>query len=185
MSTVFEKRLATLAQVQFDKYRWLRENQDPLASQIKTHWTELGLAFPNVAQPWSAVFVSWCVKQAGATAAQFMCSPQHSQFVHAAIFNAKAHAKGDANAAPGAFMGRDVGQYAPKMGDILQKKRKVTAHRQIPQHNHLLGRRTDDHPVAVLDIQAQQGIAYGTTHQVNLHVASVGSATARSQRTRR
>ena len=123
MSTAFEKRLATLAQAQFDKYRWLRENQDPLASQVKTYWTDLGLAFPNVAQPWSAVFVSWRVKQAGATAAQFMFSPQHSQFVHAAIANAKAHAKGGANAAPGAFTGRDVGQYAPKMGDILQNNR--------------------------------------------------------------
>ena len=54
MSTVFEKRLATLAQAQYDKYRWLRENQDPLASQVKADWTDLGLAFPNVAQPGSA-----------------------------------------------------------------------------------------------------------------------------------
>ena len=39
MSTAFEKRLATIAQEQFDKYRWLRENQDPLASQVEAHWT--------------------------------------------------------------------------------------------------------------------------------------------------
>ena len=50
MSTAFERRLATIAQQQFDKYRWLRENQEPLASQIKAYWTDLGLAFPNVAQ---------------------------------------------------------------------------------------------------------------------------------------
>ena len=146
MSTVFEKRLATLAQAQFDRYRWLRENQDPLASQVKTYWTDLGLAFPNVAQPWSAVFVSWRVKQAGATAAQFMFSPQHSQFVHAAIANAKAHAKGGANAAPGVFMGRDVGQYAPKMGDILQNNRGhgaytfqyAATHRSYPSHSAIV-----------------------------------------------
>ena len=50
MSSAFERRLATIAQQQFDKYRWLRENQEPLASQIKACWTDLGLAFPNVAQ---------------------------------------------------------------------------------------------------------------------------------------
>ena len=92
MPTAFEKRLATLAHAQFDKYRWLRENQEPLAGQVKAYWTDLGLAFPNVVQPWSAVFVSWCIKQAGATGAQFMFSPQDSQFVNAAIANAKAHA---------------------------------------------------------------------------------------------
>ena len=50
MSTAFERRVATIAQQQFDRYRWLRENQEPLASQIKAYWTDLGLAFPNVAQ---------------------------------------------------------------------------------------------------------------------------------------
>ena len=59
MPTAFEKRLATLAQAQFDKYRWLRENQEPLAGQIKAYWIDLGLAIPNVAQPWSGLFVSW------------------------------------------------------------------------------------------------------------------------------
>ena len=92
MPTAFEKRLATLAHAQFDKYRWLRENQEPLAGQTKAYWIDLGLAIPNVVQPWSAVFVSWCIKQAGATGAQFMFSPQDSQFVNAAIANAKAHA---------------------------------------------------------------------------------------------
>ena len=138
MSTAFEKRLATIAQQQFDRYRWLRENQDPLASQVKLYWTDLGLAFPNVAQPWSAVFVSWCVKQAGATAAQFMFSPQHSQFVNWAIANAKAHASEES----GVFMGRDVALYAPKMGDILQNNRGhgaytfqyAATHRSYPSH---------------------------------------------------
>ena len=32
MSTVFCKKLATTAQQQFAKYRFLRENQEPLAS---------------------------------------------------------------------------------------------------------------------------------------------------------
>ena len=142
MSTAFEKRLASLARQQFDRYRWLRENQAPLAEQVKAYWTDLGLAFPNVAQPWSAVFVSWCVKQAGATAAQFMFTPHHSQFVNWAINNVKANA----NAASGVFMGRDVAQYAPKIGDILQNNRGhgaynfqyAATHRSYPSHSAIV-----------------------------------------------
>ena len=91
-----------------------------------------------MAQPWSAVFVSWCVKEAGSTAAQFLFSPQHSQFVNAAIANAKA--------GTGVFMGRDVGQYAPKIGDILQSNRGhgaytfqyAATHRSYPSHSAIV-----------------------------------------------
>jgi len=115
MTTPFQRRLATVAQSQFDKYRFLRENQQPLAGQIAAYWTDIGLRFPGVATPWSAVFVSWCVLQAGATAAAFTFSARHSAFVHAAIANARS--------GTGAFMGRDVAAYAPKIGDILQNNR--------------------------------------------------------------
>jgi hypothetical protein len=71
MASAFQKRLAKIAQQQFEKYRWLRENQTPLSTQIQSYWTDLGMRFPGVETPWSAVFVSWCVKQAGATNSQF------------------------------------------------------------------------------------------------------------------
>jgi hypothetical protein len=115
MPTVFQQKLATVAQQQFEKYRLLRENQQPLAGQIKTYWQQLGLRFPGVSVPWSAVFVSWCVKQAGAKAGQFRFAAAHSRFVHAAIANTKAGA--------GVFLGRDAAKYAPKVGDILQNNR--------------------------------------------------------------
>jgi len=71
MSTTFQKQLATAAQKQYDKYHLYRENQPPLSQQIPNYWTGIGLTFPGVSVAWSAVFVSWCVKQAGATAQQF------------------------------------------------------------------------------------------------------------------
>jgi hypothetical protein len=58
-STAFQKKLATIAQQQFDKYHLLRENDDPLATQIRAYWKDLKLAFQGVATPWTAVFVSW------------------------------------------------------------------------------------------------------------------------------
>ncbi|MGE0745443.1 MAG: DUF2272 domain-containing protein [Rhodospirillales bacterium] len=115
MTTPFQRRLATVAQGQYDKYRFLRENQPPLSHQISDYWADLGLTFPGVATPWSAVFVSWCVQQAGATAAEFRFSARHSEFVHAAIAAAKTGS--------GPFLGRDVALYAPKIGDILQNNR--------------------------------------------------------------
>lgn len=114
-STPFEKRLATIAQQQYDKYHLLRENQDPLATQIKAYWRDLGFAFPGVGTAWSAVFVSWCVKQAGATRNQFRFDPMHSTFVYTAIRNATNNV--------GVFRGRDPAVYAPKLGDILQNNR--------------------------------------------------------------
>jgi hypothetical protein len=115
MPTAFQKRLATTAQTQYDKFRFIRENQEPLASQIEDYWTGLGFKFPGVDVPWSAVFVSWCVKQTGATNAQFTFAPMHSTFMRAAIQNTKQNA--------GVFRGHDLNQYAPKVGDILQNNR--------------------------------------------------------------
>jgi hypothetical protein len=115
MATAFQKKLAGVAQQQFTKYRFKRENQEPLATQIEAYWTDIGLNFASVAEPWSAVFVSWCVKRAGATAAQFVFAAAHAKFVYAAIANADNES--------GVFRGRDVAKYAPKVGDILQNNR--------------------------------------------------------------
>ncbi len=115
MQTAFQKKLATLAQSQYDKFHLLRENQEPLSTQVKAYWQGIGLAFPGVGEAWSAVFVSWCVKNAGATGTQFKFAAAHSRFVHAAIANA--------NAGSGVFHGRRPSEYAPKTGDILHNNR--------------------------------------------------------------
>jgi hypothetical protein len=113
--TPFQKKLATTAGREFERFHLFRENQDPLMGRIRQYWKELGFGFDSVAVPWSAVFVSWCVKQAGATAAQFKFAAAHAQFVKRAI--------SDAQAGVGLFHGRQLAQYAPKTGDILQNNR--------------------------------------------------------------
>ena len=114
-SSVFQKRLATIAQDLHTKFALMRENEPPLAAQIQSFWSDLGMPFKNVGVPWSAVFVSGCVKQAGANEQQFRFAAMHSEFVFRAIKNL-----GDPNAV---FLGREVGKYAPKIGDILQNNR--------------------------------------------------------------
>ncbi|HEX9001785.1 MAG TPA: hypothetical protein VGB07_17900 [Blastocatellia bacterium] len=72
--TAFASLVASTAKAQFDQYHLIDEHDEPLASQIKRYWLEIGLPFPGVDEFWSAVFISWCVKTAGATEAEFRFS---------------------------------------------------------------------------------------------------------------
>lgn len=115
MASVFAKKLAAMAEGQYDDFHNDSENDPPLAAQIKRYWQDLGLSFPGVGTPWSAVFVSWCVKKAGATSAEFNFNPAHSQFVFTAIQNAVAGS--------GVFRAFPVNGYAPQIGDIIHNNR--------------------------------------------------------------
>lgn len=113
-TSAFARRLADTAAKQYEKYHLMREQEAPLAAQIREYWRGIA-AFPGVTVPWSAVFVSWCVRQAGATATEFRFASAHSRFVHRAIQNF--------DRGVGVFHGRTPADYAPKVGDILQNNR--------------------------------------------------------------
>jgi hypothetical protein len=116
--SAFAKRLASIAQEQHAKFQFVNEADSELCKQIKK-WTEdIGGEFfscTSPKHPWSAVFVSWCVKQAGATKKEFEFSKAHSVFVHKAIQNAL---NGE-----GVFHGLDISAHAPNVGDIIQHNR--------------------------------------------------------------
>jgi hypothetical protein len=115
MSSDFQIKLSAIASEQFNTYRHFHETAAPLRNQIKRYWNEIGQPFPGVGTAWSAVFISWCVFKAGASAQEFRFSPQHSVFVHWAI--------GQALSPDALFKGRNLTSYAPKVGDILQNNR--------------------------------------------------------------
>lgn len=135
MPTAFQNKLAAIATDQYVRYRNYHETDAPLRTQIQKFWVGLGLPFPGVGTPWSAVFVSWCVKSAGATAAEFKFSAQHSVFVH--------HAIGQAGNPAALFKGQSIASYAPKVGDILQNNRggnsfdfaHASSHANYPSHS--------------------------------------------------
>jgi len=114
----FAAKLASIAREQHDKFHFKNEADPQLCGQIK-RWTEdIGGTFVSCTSndhPWSAVFVSWCVKEAGATASEFKFSKAHSVFVNKAIQNA-------INGV-GVFHGMDIGAHAPNVGDIIQHNR--------------------------------------------------------------
>jgi hypothetical protein len=86
MPSTFAMNLAGIAEDQHTEFHLIDEADPILCKQITRYWTELNLGFTScVSVPWSAVFVSWCVKQAGATAAEFTFAAAHSEFVFQAI----------------------------------------------------------------------------------------------------
>ena len=117
----FAKGLAAIAQEQHDMFHMMDEADTELCRQIKKYWTDLNLGFEScVTVAWSAVFVSWCVKKAGATSAEFKFSAAHSVFVNQAIKNAL---NGD-----GVFHGVDISTDVPAVGDIIQNNRNGSTH---------------------------------------------------------
>lgn len=115
VSTVHAKKLAAITEAEFDNFGGFHETTPQMAGRIKKYWTGLGLDFPGVGTAWSAVFVSFHVMKAGASAAEFKFSPRHGVFVRKAIANS---AQG-----VGLFRGRRLQDYSPKLGDIIQNNR--------------------------------------------------------------
>ncbi len=115
--SAFAKQLAAIAQDQHNKFQFTNEADPILCKQIKK-WTEdIGFAFSSCTKvPWSAVFISWCVKQAGATKSEFKFAMSHSVFVNQAIKNAVS--------GTGVFQGFDITVQPPSVGDIIQNNRR-------------------------------------------------------------
>jgi hypothetical protein len=115
MPSTYAKKLAATAVDQYNLYHEYSESDPQLSAQIKRYWQGLGFNFPGIKTAWSAVFVSWCVKTAGASAKEFVFARAHAKFVNAAIKNAL---NGE-----GVFRGLEIDKYAPQIGDIIQNNR--------------------------------------------------------------
>src|SRR5205823_14561418 len=105
MLSDFEKAVGLTATGEYNSFHLNSENDPPLSDRIEQYWDDLDLEFQSVAVAWSAVFVSWCIQQAGATPDEFKFSPEHSVFVHWAIANMQAQR--------GLFRGHPISEIAP------------------------------------------------------------------------
>jgi len=116
-ASAFARKLASIAQDQHSKFQFTNESDPTLCKQIKQWTKDIGFSFTSCTTvPWSAVFVSWCVKQAGATKVEFKFAMAHSVFVNQAIKNA-------INGV-GVFRGFDITAQRPEVGDIIQNNRR-------------------------------------------------------------
>ena len=112
----FARKIASAAQEQHDKFHFVNEADPALCKQIEKWTQDIGLNFTSCTkEPWAAIFVSWCVRQAGATKAEFEFSASASAFAHRAIKNSLDGVE--------AFHGFDVSAHAPHVGDIVLRNR--------------------------------------------------------------
>jgi len=138
MLSEFEQNLANIASGEYTSFHEYDETDEPLAKRIKTYWTELDKKFPGVSTPWSAVFVSWCLKTAGATKKEFLFSDRHSEFVFWAIHNAET--------GEGLFRAYPIEEIPPAVGYIIHNnrvKKKLTfkyaaSHNNYPSHSAIV-----------------------------------------------
>ena len=113
------RSVVAVAKAEFDRFHGIDEGTQPLRGRIADYY-EAGGGSRNLdptlnENAWSAAFISFCVKQSGATREQFRFSLSHSVFVQAAIANA--------DAGRGVFRGHPIADYAPKLGDLIHHNR--------------------------------------------------------------
>jgi hypothetical protein len=111
----FGLRLARVAEEQFERYHDKQEGDPALADQIRKYWEAIHQDFPGVATPWSAVFVSYCVKQAGASEVDFKGSALNADFVRDAVKNSWED--------KGLFRAFHISGQQVHIGDIIQYSR--------------------------------------------------------------
>jgi hypothetical protein len=113
------RSIVALAKTEFDRFNGINEGDQPLRGRIADYYEAAGGSRdldPTLDEnAWSAAFVSFCVKQSGATPNQFKFSMLHSVYVKAAIANA--------DAGQGVFRGHHITDYVPKLGDLIHHNR--------------------------------------------------------------
>jgi Uncharacterized protein conserved in bacteria (DUF2272)/Bacterial SH3 domain len=150
------RSIVAIAQAEFDRFHGINEGDQPLRGRIADYYEAAGGSRdldPTLDEnAWSAAFVSFCVKQSGATPDQFAFSLLHSVYVHAAIANADADR--------GVFRGHPVTEYAPKLGDLIHHNRSggtlsfdfARAHTGYPSHSAI-----------VVDFEVRNGVRNAVT----------------------
>ena len=130
--------IVSIAEAEFDRFHDINEGDQPLRGRIADYYEAAGgsrdLDPTRDENAWSAAFVSFCVKQSGATARQFRFSMLHSVYAKAAIANGEASS--------GVFRGHRIKDYGPKLGDIIHHNRSggtvsfdfARAHDRFPSH---------------------------------------------------
>jgi hypothetical protein len=122
----YAQRLANCARQQFEEFGTERRRSGKLHAQLSRYVQDLRGQFQVTDLPeipdskidtyhWSAIFVSWCVRTAGAEKGEFRAGVSHSGYLLFAMENSRR--------GMGVFRARPVETSAPKIGDIVVRNR--------------------------------------------------------------
>jgi N-acetyl-anhydromuramyl-L-alanine amidase AmpD/lysozyme family protein/endonuclease/exonuclease/phosphatase family metal-dependent hydrolase len=150
----YVQKLISIATAEFDAFHEFDESDAPLLARIGLYCDEIGIDRPDSIDDfaWSATFISWCIKAAGATPTEFKFSPTHAVFVRAAIANADAE--------NGMFRARPVEAYAPKLGDLIHRNRNggtITYKQARTRSNY------ESHSAIVVELAEHNGSRFAVT----------------------
>ncbi|MDX0559442.1 DUF2272 domain-containing protein [Sinorhizobium medicae] len=161
--------IVEVAKGEFNRFNGINEGDEPLRSRIADYY-EAGGGSRNLDptlndNAWSAAFISFCVKQSGVTSRQFKFNLSHSVYVKAAIANGQANL--------GVFRGHRIGEYAPKLGDIIHHNRDGgTLSFDFASRNTGY----PSHCAVVVDFETRNGVRHAVTIGGNEHIPD-GSGT--------
>ena len=147
-------KLVAIATGEFDQFHQIDESDEPLRSRIDHYCDEIGIPRPADIDdfPWSATFISWCIKTAGAEAREFKFSSAHAVFVKAAIANA--------DAGTGVFRAHPIDTHKPKVGDLIHRNRnggRITYKQARNRSNYI------SHSAIVVDLVSSNGATFALT----------------------
>lgn len=124
--SAFVDRLVRIAQEQnarFDAGK-IKETSEAGAAMVAAYWQAVGQPQwdGRTDQPWSAAFISWCLREAGAGPPAFLPSTMHAAYINDAI-----RRRDDPAAAFSAF---DLDAAPPRLGDLIAGWRNTPSTRQ-------------------------------------------------------
>lgn len=126
----FKNKVKEIAERELQFWAGHKESENGFWQRVVQYW-EQGVDITSIdtveevsssGYPWSAVFISWIMKKAGA-GTQFKYHPRHSVYIRDAIQKRK---NNDINAA---FKGYRLDEVSPKIGDLVCASRAADAGR--------------------------------------------------------
>ena len=113
---MFKAELVKIALREYESLGALGRGDEQLEDRIEFYRRSVGIpATPDVKAHYSAVFISWCMCAAGASATEFPAVAGHWQYAAFAVRNVEAGA--------GVFWARRIEDYAPQPGDLVHFNR--------------------------------------------------------------
>jgi hypothetical protein len=115
-STPFKAELARIARQENEALGALCRGDQELEQRIEFYCSTVAIsATLCVKAHYSAVFISWCMRSAGASESEFPAAAGHWQYARRALQNAKQ--------GQGLFRARVIESYAPQLGDVIHVNR--------------------------------------------------------------
>ena len=114
--TPFKVELAKIARQESESFASLRRGDRELENRIERYCSDVGVSATTLVRShYSAVFISWCMRTAGASEAQSPAQISHSEYAKRAFSGAENR--------EGLFQARRVESYAPQPGDVIHLNR--------------------------------------------------------------